>query len=253
MAAEEFKNRDLAGSHFQHVDLSRVTIHDALMRDVRITGAWMVDLVLDGDVEGSLTVNGVDVVPYMHEVLNARYPGRETVFAVMEGDADAFRAAWAIDQQVWASTVERARRLPEAKLHERVDGEWSFIQTLRHLVFATDSWIRRAIQGDPRPYDVLGLPFSEMGEIDGVPNDVEARPSLDEVLDLRADRMQSVTDVIDALTDEQLEGTTEPVTDPGYPESEAFPVRRCLAAVVIEEWEHHLFANRDLAVLEAQV
>ena len=84
-----------------------------------------------------------------------------------------------------------------------------------------------------------------------MPNDLEARPSLDEVLALRADRMAIVSEVFADLTDEQLDGTTEPVPQPGYPESEAFPVRRCLGAIVIEEWEHHLFANRDLAVLEA--
>ena len=183
---------------------------------------------------------------------NERNPGRETVFAVREGGADAFRAAWALDQQAWAETVERARRLPEAALHERVDGEWSFIQTLRHLVFATESWVLRAMQGDPSPYHPLSLPFTEMGEIPGVPNDVDARPSLDEVLALRADRMAAVSRVIEGLTDEQLEGHTEPVAEVGYPESESFPVRRCLGAVVIEEWEHHLFANRDLAALEAR-
>jgi hypothetical protein len=183
--------------------------------------------------------------------LNAKHPGREAIFAVREGDADSFRAAWVIDQQVWAETVERARRLPEEKLHERVDGEWSFIQTLRHLVFATESWVLRAMQGDPSPYDRLSLPFSEMDDIPGVPNDVDARPSLDEVLALRADRMGRVSDVIAHLTDAQLEGSTEPVEPIGYPESESFPIRRCLGAVVIEEWQHHLFANRDLAVLEA--
>jgi uncharacterized damage-inducible protein DinB len=252
MTAETFQNRDLSGSRFQHVDLSEVHINDALLRDVRITGAWVKDLVIDGDVEGSLVVNGVDVLPCIDQELNARYPGRETIFAVREGDAESFRAAWALDQAVWETTVERARRLPEEKLHERVDGEWSFIQTLRHLVFATDSWIRRAIQGDPAPYDSLDLPFTEMGEIPGVPNDVDARPSLDEVLALRADRMASVSEVIDNLTDEQLEGMTETVEPVGYPESKSFQFRRCLAAIVIEEWEHHLFANRDLAVLESR-
>jgi hypothetical protein len=64
--------------------------------------------------------------------------------------------------------------------------------------------------------------------------------------------MTTVSEVLAALTDEQLEGTTEPVPQPGYPESETFPVRRCLGAIVIEEWEHHVFANRDLAVLEAR-
>jgi hypothetical protein len=251
MAAEEFRNRDLKGSRFTHVDLSESYLRDVLMRDVRITGAWIQDLVIDAEVEGSLMVNDVDVLPHMHEVLNARHPGRETVFAVREGDADAFRAAWAVDEKVWAETVERARRLPEEKLNERVDGEWSFIQTLRHLVFATDSWVRRAMQGDPFPYDDLGLPFTEMEEIPGIRNDVDARPALGHVLALRADRMASVSEVIAGLTDEQLAGSTEPVTEVGYPESESFPVRRCLAAIMIEEWEHHLFANRDLAVLEA--
>jgi hypothetical protein len=251
MAAEEFSNRDLKGSRFTHVDLSETRIHDALLRDVRITGAWIQDLVIEAAVDGTLLVNDVDVMPFVDAELNARHPGRETVFAVREGDADAFRAAWAVDQAAWALTVARARRLPEEKLHERVGGEWSFIQTLRHLVFATESWVLRAIQGDPSPYHPLSLPFSEMGEIPGVPNDVEARPSLDEVLALRADRVATVSQVIADLTDEQLAGMTEVVEPVGYPESQSFPVRRCLGAVVIEEWEHHLFANRDLATLEA--
>jgi uncharacterized damage-inducible protein DinB len=250
--AEEFKDQDLKGARFENVDLSEARFHNVLMSDVRITGAWAQNLDIDVEVEGSLLVNGVDVRPYIDEVLNARYPGRETVFAVRGGDADSFRAAWAVDQKVWAETVERARRLPEEKLHERVDGEWSFIQTLRHLLMATEAWILRALQGDPSPWHPLSLPFTEMGDIPGVPNDPDARPSLDEVLALRADRMAAVSKVIEGLTDEQLEGTTEPVTEVGYPESVAFPVRRCVAAIMIEEWAHHLFANRDLAVLETR-
>ncbi|MEQ1787544.1 MAG: DinB family protein [Acidimicrobiales bacterium] len=251
MAAEEFRDRNMVGSRFEHVDLSETHFHDLAMRDVRITGAWIQDLVIEAEVEGSLLVNGIDVLPHVEAGLNAKHPGRATVVAVREGNADAFRAAWAVDQQAWADTVDRARRLPEEKLHERVDGEWSFIETLRHLVFATDSWIRRALQGDPSPYDPLDLPFSEMGEIPGVPNDAEARPSLDEVLALRADRMASVSEVIAGLTDERLAESTVPVEPIGYPASESHPVRRCLAAIVIEEWEHHVFANRDLAVLES--
>ena len=252
MAAEEFKNRDLKGSRFENVDLSEAHFHNLLMRDVRITGAWMPNAAIEAELEGSLLVNGVDVMPFVESELNARHPGRATVFAVRDGDADAFRAAWAVDEEVWAKTVERARRLPEEKLHEQVDGEWSFIQTLRHLLMATESWILRALQGDPCPWHPLSLPFSEMGDIPTVPNDPDARPSLDAVLALRADRMATVSKVIEHLTDEQLAGTTEAVLEVGYPESEAFPVRRCIEAVVIEEWEHHLFANRDLAVLEAR-
>jgi hypothetical protein len=270
MAAEEFRDRDLKGARFEQVDLSDASFHSLLLRsarfervdlsgarfdnlrfsDVRITGAVAENLEIEAELDGSLIVNGVDVLPYITEVLNARYPGREVVYRVRAGDADAFRAAWTIDQEAWEDTVERARRLPEEKLHEQVDGEWSFIQTLRHLVFATDAWIRRAMLGDPWPYDALDLPFSEMEEIEGMPNDLDARPSLDEVLAIRTDRFASVGKLMAGLTDEQLAGTTEPVPPPGYPGSEAYPVRRCLACIVIEEWEHHLFANRDLAVLE---
>jgi hypothetical protein len=54
------------------------------------------------------------------------------------------------------------------------------------------------------------------------------------------------------LTDEALAGNTDPIPPPGYPPAGTYPVRRCLQAVVIEEWEHRLYAERDLAVLEAR-
>lgn len=90
-----------------------------------------------------------------------------------------------------------------------------------------------------------------MPDIAGVPRDREVRPSLDEVLALRADRMGTVRRVVADLTDEKLAGMTSPVTEPGYPESESFPVRRCLGAILIEEWEHRLYAERDFDALEA--
>jgi hypothetical protein len=74
-------------------------------------------------------------------------------------------------RRLWDRTVERARRLSPELLHESVGGEWSFIETLRHLVFATDSWIRRAILGDPSPWDPLDLPWDEMPDTPGMPRD----------------------------------------------------------------------------------
>ncbi len=58
--------------------------------------------------------------------------------------------------------------------------------------------------------------------------------------------------VLEELTDEQLDEMTQPVLEPGYPESESFPVRRCLNTVINEEWLHREFAERDLAHLEGQ-
>jgi hypothetical protein len=141
--------------------------------------------------------------------------------------------------------------LPDDAVHERVDGEYSFVETLRHLVFATDAWVLRAVLGRPKPYHPLGLPHSEMpADTPGVPHDPEARPSLDEILAVRADRMATVARVLDGLTDERLHEMTEPVPEPGYPASQAFQVSRCLAAVVNEEWLHREYAERDLAVVE---
>ena len=154
---------------------------------------------ISGGVE-NLRVNGVDVVPLVEAELNRRYPDRAKM---RPADADGFREAWAILERLWPQTVERARGLAPELLHQQVDGEWSFIETLRHLVFATDAWVRRAILGEPSPWDPLDLPHDEMPDEPSVPRDRAARPSLDEVLALRADRMATVRQVLADLTDEQ--------------------------------------------------
>ena len=244
----EHRHEDLSGSVFEDVDLTGARFNNVLLRDVVIRGAWAPSLAVDGEVE-ELLVNGIDVMPLWHAELVRRHPE----YALLSpSDADGYRQAWPVLEQQWAETVARARKLPEGLLHERVDGEWSFIETQRHLVFATDAWVRRALLLDPSPYDPLDLPHDEMGEIDGVPRDLSARPSLDEVLALRADRMATVREVIESLTDERLGERTTPVEETGYPASESFEVSRCLGAILAEEWWHRRYAERDLAVLEAR-
>jgi hypothetical protein len=232
-----FRLVDLAGADFREVDLT----------GARIRGALLVDIDLSGEIS-NLRVNGVDVVPLVEAELNRRYPDRAKM---TPADADGFREAWDILERLWQQTVARARGMAPELLHERVDGEWSFVETLRHLVFATDAWVRRAILGDPAPWDPLDLPHSEMPGEPSVPCDREARPSLDEVLALRADRMATVRQVLAGLTDDRLAGHTVPVTEPGYPEPESFLVRRCLQAILIEEWEHRLYAERDFDLTQA--
>jgi hypothetical protein len=172
--------------------------------------------------------------------------------AMRPSTAAGYRDAWDILERLWATTVERARGFAPEQLHMRVDGEWSFIETQRHLVFATDAWIRRAVLGDPAPWDPLDLPHDDMPDEPSVPRDLTARPTLDEVLTLRADRMATVRQVMDALTQESLAAMTEPVLAPGYPEQQSFPMTRCLLAILNEEWEHRLYAERDLDTLRAR-
>jgi DinB superfamily len=90
-----------------------------------------------------------------------------------------------------------------------------------------------------------------MTDTPGVPRDRDARPSLEVVLELHRDRMSTVRKVLDGLTDESLDGQTEPVDGPGWPESRSYPVRECLLRILNEEWEHRCYAERDLDVLEA--
>ena len=129
--------------------------------------------------------------------------------AMRPTDPEGFRRAWDTVERLWAGTVERARGFPPERLHESVDGEWSFIQTLRHLAFATDCWVSRAILGDPSPWDALSLPWDGMEETPGVPWDRTARPGLDEALALRLGRMATVRRVVDGLTDESLAAGVE--------------------------------------------
>jgi uncharacterized damage-inducible protein DinB len=251
----DFTSENLAGARFEDVYLTGAQFHDVDLTNARfrlvdltgvvIRGAALVNVDISGEIE-NLRVNGVDVGPLVEAELNRRYPDRARM---RPADADGYREAWDILERLWPRTVERARQLAPELLHERVEGEWSFIETLRHLVFATDAWVKRAILGDPAPWDLLDLPHDEMPDQPGVPRDRAARPPLDEVLALRADRMATVRQVMAGLTDEQLAGRTEPVTEPGYPEPESFAVRRCLLAILTEEWEHRLYAERDFDVL----
>jgi hypothetical protein len=254
----DFTGEDLRGSRFERVDLSGAEFRASDLCDARfrgvdlcgvvMTGVELGDVRIDGEIK-NLVINGVDVAPLVEAELDRRDPDRARMRPT---DPAGFREAWDIVERLWDGTVQRARRLDPALLHESVDGEWSFVETLRHLVFATDAWVRRAIHGDPAPWHPLGLPWDEMPDTPGIPRDREARPSLDEVLALRRDRMATVRSLVDDLTDEALDRHTEPVEGPGWPPPESFPVRECLLVVLNEEFHHRQFAERDLDALEAQ-
>jgi uncharacterized damage-inducible protein DinB len=253
----DFTSENLTGSRFEDVDLSSARFHcvdlaNTVFRVVDLTGAvirnaMLVNVDITGEID-DLRINGVDVVPLVEAELDRRYPER---VKMRPTDAQGFRQAWEILERLWLQTMERARAMPPDLLHERIDGEWSFIETLRHLLFATDAWVNRALLGEPSPWDPLDLPHDEMPEQPTIPRDRNARPSLDVVLSLRAERTATVRQVIAELTDDTLAAMTQPVTEPGYPEPESFAVRRCLQAILNEEWQHRLYAERDFDVLES--
>ena len=261
----EFIQQDLSGARFDQVllkgaEFTKVRFNDAVMRHVdlrgidlrgaviqgKFTGVEVWDLELTGEIV-RLTVNGVDVGAYVESELDRRMPERPLMRPT---DPDGFRTGFAAIQRLWEGTVDRAGTFPPADLHRRVDGEWSFIQTLRHLNFATVCWVGMVV-GDGNPWHPLDLPWDEAPGWDGVPWEKEATPSLDEVLAVRAQRSALIQGVLDALTPEELERTVSAL-GPGQPEDGPFTVAQCLLVVLNEEWEHRLYAERDLAIIEGE-
>ncbi|GAA3264980.1 DinB family protein [Dactylosporangium vinaceum] len=247
LSGAQFTDVTLHGAQFTNVDLSGVQMRGVDLSGGHLIGVDLCNTVISGDVEG-LVINGVEVGPLVEAELDRREPER---VKMRPTTPEGFREAWDIIERRWAETVERARRLPAQRLHESVDGEWSFIETLRHLAFATDCWVRRAILGDPAPWHPLDLPWDQMPDTPGVPRDRTARPTLDEALALRHDRMATVRALIDGATAESLAARTTPVPGPGWPPAGSRVVADCLRVVLNEEWHHRAFAERDLAVLEA--
>ena len=237
------------GAQFTGVDFTGATFRDCDLRRVKIVDSWLVDVTVSGYLS-NFVVNGVDVTAFVDAELDRRHPERVQLREVQT--ADDHRAMWDTVERLWSDTVARAEQLPEPALHERVDGEWSCVETLRHLVFITDSWASRTVLDEPMPYHRLGVPQTAYSPTDAAAlgMDLEARPSFAEVMEVRADRMALVRGILDGLTDVELERVCTRAPAPGYPE-ETRSVAECLGVVLEEECEHHRFAVRDLAVLAA--
>jgi len=227
-----FVDRDLRDARFH-----RSTLAGAVMRGVDVNG---LDIDAPWLADGTLLVNGVDVVPLVEAELNRRFPGRELRQATQP---DALRTAWAATERAWAAATERATAMPEGAVHVSVDGEWSFAQTLRHLAFAADAWLGKTILRRPQPFHPFGQPHTEYAT-DGFDMSVFAteQPSFTEVLRLRAERQTMVRGFLATVTPELL---AEPRPTPWSPDHEE-PVVHCLHVIFDEEWQHLRFALRDL-------
>lgn len=245
MSGNGFKVSGMNETVVRKVAFSDLQVRGGSLYRTKLYDVELCDLEIHGEVR-NVVVNGVDIAPLIDAELNRRTPERAKM---RPSSADEYREAWEILERLWAGTVERAKTFSEDDLHRNVGEEWSFVQTLRHLCFASDAWVGRMILGDPSPWHPLDLPWDEAPGWPGIPWDREARPPFDEVLALRAERQAMVRKVIASLTDEQLASTVTQ-TAPGWPIIEDFPLQECLQIVLIEEWEHRQYAERDLTVLE---
>jgi hypothetical protein len=233
-----FVETNLQGARFVGADLSRVVMRGVQVEEADIDAPWLPE-------SAYFRVNGVDVIPYVEAELDRRFPGRADRRADVP---DGLRAAWAVLQSTWAATLDRAGAMPAGTVDISVGGEWSFAQTLRHLVLATDTWLRRAVLEIEQPYHPLGLmdAGTEGGGADGSVFTTET-PTYDDVLAARADRVALVGDFLATVTADELAAERKNPHAPEYPET----VRSCLHVILEEEWEHLRFAVRDLDAIEA--
>jgi DinB superfamily/Pentapeptide repeats (8 copies) len=236
----EFVDVDLRGARFVSADLSGVVMRGVEVRGADIDAPWL------SNGESFLRVNGVDVIPLVEAELNRRFPGRA---ARRAEDPDGLRAAWAALDRAWAATLERVAVMPAGTVDVSVGGEWSFAQTLRHLVLATDAWLGRAILEIEQPFHPIGQAGAG-AEDDGLDMSIftTVTPSYAEVLEVRAGRVAMVRDFLATVTSAELAATRKHPWEPKIEET----TLSCLHVILEEEWEHHRYAARDLDAVEAK-
>jgi len=234
--------------NFEGATFVRTSFRGATMRSCDVSGVTMRSVDVSGlDIDshdlffGSLIVNGVDVVPFVDSELNRQFPGRELQKAQTP---DGLRNGWAAVQAAWETTVTNT---PPELVNAHVEDEWSLSQTLRHLVLATDAWLRGGIMRLEQPFHEIGLIFTGATEM-GFDMSIflTDEPTFEEILAVRAERQQLVTDFVSAVTAELL---AEERDNPWGGDDWHPTVGDCVRVILEEEWAHLRYVRRDLALL----
>jgi DinB superfamily/Pentapeptide repeats (8 copies) len=231
-----FEDQDLADAEFRECDLTRA----------RLIGVVMQDAVIDGLVS-NLVVNGVEVTSYVEAELDRRHPVRLLIRSA--GPADLQEASRQLRAD-WAATLGRLPGMPKGSEHQRAGGEWSAVETLRHLVFVHDSWFRRCCLGSARPFTAIGLASGFVPDQEEQGLDRAATPSLDEVLAVRDVQGAELERWLPAVTADELSAPAPVPAGRGWPPyARGKSVLECVRVVLEEEWAHHGFCVRDLDLL----
>jgi hypothetical protein len=234
--AEEFEFRDLSGAVFWGVNLEGATFRDVDLTGARFSHARLADVVIDAEID-RLVVNGVDVTAYVNE--------RDEWFAlrsqIRPADTADMREGWQAISDAWVAAIERAHGLGDGQCHASVDGEWSFVQTLRHLVFATDKWFTAPVLGGT--FHPIGVPNSGSADFDWPGIDATIAPTFDEAVAVWQGRSRNLREYIDDVEPEALAATVDVL------ENGSTAVGECIGVVFEEHFQHLRYALRDLGRL----
>lgn len=229
----EFDGDDLRDAVFWGVDLRGAMLRDVDMRGLRTHHALIEGVTIDGFVD-SLVVNDVDVSDFVR----ASDPWQPLRGMLRPTTADEVRAGWVETERVWADTLRSAAGLSDDARRTRVAGEWSFVETLRHLVFAFDKWFTVPLAGGG--FHPIGIPNSGSADFPWPGIEPDADPTFDEVLSVRRDRSALVDEALAGLVDADLSREVEVL------ENGTVTVLDCWHTVLEEAFEHRRYALRDL-------
>ncbi len=156
--------------------------------------------------------------------------------------AAAREIASALTDQLEA-TMRRAALLTDDARQQRVNDEWSVVESLQHLIFVVDVWLGRTIRGAEDPFHPIGLPPSFVPRtLPGSSIDAEARPTFDEACEVLRERLADLRGYLDALPPDELGRSIG---------THAATVAGGLGVIFDELAAHDHFINRDLAYLNS--
>jgi hypothetical protein len=175
--------------------------------------------------------------------VNERDPWYQLQAMLRPSSPEGMRATCAALEDEWAKTIIRAQALPGDSVNESVNHEWTFVQTLQHLVFAMDKWFTEPVLG--QRFHPIGLPNTGSADFPWPGLDRDLTPSLSEVLVVRADRAACLRDYLATATAADFSRPIEVL------ENGTNPLRECIYTVFEEEFWHNSYAVRDLIQLAA--
>ena len=142
------------------------------------------------------------------------------------------------------ATMSRASSFTEDERHQRVNGEWSTVESLRHLVLVIDLWLSRTILGEKDPFHPMALPptFMPPKLFPDSSIDPDARPSFDEACEVLRGRLAGLGRYVDELTADEL---ARPI------KAHVPTVGGALSVIFTELTAHDGFINRDLDQIRA--
>lgn len=234
---EQFADRDLSDAVFWGVGLKGSLFRDADLSGSTFFHVFLKDVSIDGEID-RLVVNGVDVTDYVNQH-DRWWPLRNNL---SPDSVEVLVQSWDTLRSEWATLMEKVSRADPSVVTQSVDGEWSLLDTFRHLIFAMDKWFVLPILG-ANSFESIGLPNTSSAQREWPGIDTDASPDFATVLRARALQHEKFTSYISSMKLENLPDSVSVM------ENGTVPALMCFHVVLEEEFEHLRYIIRDLSAL----